>query len=63
LAILGPHGAPALLWSKVALTIFNGEYAVILFFIISGSVLQLSLNRFLPLSASRAARGNNDPQV
>jgi peptidoglycan/LPS O-acetylase OafA/YrhL len=46
--------SPALLWSKVALSIFNGEYAVILFFIISGFVLQLSLNRLQVLDASAA---------
>jgi peptidoglycan/LPS O-acetylase OafA/YrhL len=42
------------LLSKIALTIFNGEYAVILFFIISGLVLQTSLNRFYALDRGAA---------
>ncbi len=40
--------------SKIALTIFNGEYAVILFFIISGFVLQTSLNRCNALDTGAA---------
>ena len=40
--------------SKLVLTIVNGEYAVILFFLISGFVLQRSLEKFKKLDAVAA---------
>ncbi len=41
---------------KIALTLFNGEYAVILFFLISGFVLQRSLSRYDRLDFSAASQ-------
>jgi peptidoglycan/LPS O-acetylase OafA/YrhL len=48
------HGAQVL--EKLALTLFNGEYAVILFFLISGFVLQRSLFRYDRLDFSAAVQ-------
>jgi peptidoglycan/LPS O-acetylase OafA/YrhL len=48
------HGIRIL--AKIVLTLFNGEYAVILFFLISGFVLQRSLYRYDRLDFPAAAQ-------